>query len=71
MQFSNGLSNPLGLWLGHLLFDSIFAVIMATIVVIIFATATDQLHQLGLFVSGILDSQGIKTRTDITLSGLF
>lgn len=33
MQFSNGLSNPWGLWLGHLFFDSIFVGIIVGIVV--------------------------------------
>ncbi|KAJ7083358.1 hypothetical protein B0H15DRAFT_422992 [Mycena belliarum] len=49
MQFSNGLHNPVGLWLGHLMFDTIFTVIMATIVIIIFATASNQFHGLGFF----------------------
>ncbi|KAJ6479217.1 hypothetical protein C8R47DRAFT_1019314, partial [Mycena vitilis] len=49
MQFSNGLHNPIGLWLGHLAFDSIFTVIMATIVIIIFAAASNQFHGLGFF----------------------
>ncbi|KAJ6606797.1 hypothetical protein B0H10DRAFT_1819461 [Mycena sp. CBHHK59/15] len=49
MQLSNGLSNPMGLWLGHLLFDTIFTLIMATIVIIIFAAASNQFHGLGLF----------------------
>ncbi|KAF4573510.1 hypothetical protein EYR36_008028 [Pleurotus pulmonarius] len=48
MQFSNGLSNPVGLWLGHLLFDSICGVIIATVVVIIFVAASNQFHGLGL-----------------------
>ena len=50
---SNGLSDPTGLWLGHLLFDSIFSVILATLIVIIFAGASNQFHGLGLFVSYI------------------
>ncbi|KAJ7077598.1 hypothetical protein C8R43DRAFT_1178602, partial [Mycena crocata] len=49
MQFSNGLHNPVGLWLGHLMFDSVFTVIMATIVVIVFAAASNQFHGLGFF----------------------
>jgi ATP-binding cassette subfamily A (ABC1) protein 3 len=40
-----------GLWLGHLLFDSVFTVIVATIICIIFGTASHQFHGLGLFVS--------------------
>ncbi|EJD51317.1 P-loop containing nucleoside triphosphate hydrolase protein [Auricularia subglabra TFB-10046 SS5] len=47
MQHSNGLSNPAGLWLGHLLFDAIPGVIVATVVTIIFATVVDQFHGLG------------------------
>ncbi|CAK5265997.1 unnamed protein product [Mycena citricolor] len=47
MQFSNGLHNPVGLWLGHLLFDSIFTILMSTIVIIIFAAASTQFHGLG------------------------
>ncbi|KAJ7045165.1 hypothetical protein C8F04DRAFT_989821 [Mycena alexandri] len=49
MQYSNGLYNPIGLWLGHLAFDSIFTVIMATVVIIIFAAASNQFHGLGFF----------------------
>ncbi|KAF7307603.1 hypothetical protein MIND_00555500 [Mycena indigotica] len=49
MQFSNGLHNPVGLWLGHLMFDAIFTVIMSTIVIIIFAAVSNQFHGLGFF----------------------
>ncbi|KAH7911599.1 hypothetical protein BJ138DRAFT_1062831 [Hygrophoropsis aurantiaca] len=49
MQLSNGLSDPIGLWLGHLLFDSIFSITLATIITIIFATTTNQFHGLGFF----------------------
>ncbi|OJT08332.1 ABC transporter A family member 3 [Trametes pubescens] len=49
MQLSNGLSDPIGLWLGHLLFDSVFAVIVATLVVIVFAAASNQFSGLGFF----------------------
>ncbi|KAJ3722293.1 P-loop containing nucleoside triphosphate hydrolase protein [Lentinula raphanica] len=49
MQFSNGLSNTFGLWLGHLMFDWIFSVISATITIIIFAAVSNQFHGLGLF----------------------
>lgn len=51
MQLSNGLSDPIGLWLGHLLWDSIFGVIIATIIIIVFATVSNQFYGLGLFVS--------------------
>ncbi|KAK7049037.1 hypothetical protein R3P38DRAFT_3307634 [Favolaschia claudopus] len=49
MQFSNGLHNPVGMWLRDLAFDSIFTVIMATIVIIVFAAASNQFHGLGFF----------------------
>ncbi|KAF7290457.1 hypothetical protein MKEN_01500200 [Mycena kentingensis (nom. inval.)] len=49
MQFSNGLHDPVGLWLGHLLFDSIFTLIMSTVVTIIFAAVSNQFHGLGFF----------------------
>ena len=50
MQLSNGLSDPVGLWLGHLLFDSMFAVVVASLIVIVFAAASNQFHGLGFFV---------------------
>ncbi|KAF9225247.1 P-loop containing nucleoside triphosphate hydrolase protein [Gyrodon lividus] len=49
MQLSNGLSDPIGLWLGHLLWDSVFSVTIATIVIIVFAAVSDQFYGLGLF----------------------
>ncbi|KAJ7360966.1 hypothetical protein DFH08DRAFT_1074070 [Mycena albidolilacea] len=49
MQFSNGLHNPIGLWLGHLAFDTIFTVIMSTVVIIVFAAVSNQFHGLGFF----------------------
>ncbi|KAG2341981.1 hypothetical protein BDR05DRAFT_1060572, partial [Suillus weaverae] len=50
MQLSNGLSDPIGLWIGHLLWDSIFSVTLATIIIIIiFATTTNQFTGLGFF----------------------
>ncbi len=54
MQLSNGLADPVGLWLGHLLFDSVFAVIAATLMIIVFAVASNQFHGLGLFVSSTI-----------------
>ena len=51
MQFSNGLSNPAGLWLGHLMFDSIFAVFIATLIIIIYAVTSNQFAALPFFVS--------------------
>ncbi|KAI0931158.1 hypothetical protein AcV5_005295 [Taiwanofungus camphoratus] len=49
MQLSNGLSDPVGLWLGHLLFDSMFSVVVASVMMIIFAAASNQFHGLGFF----------------------
>jgi hypothetical protein len=51
MQFSNGLSNPVGLWLGHLLFDSTFVVFASTLITVILATTSNQFHGLGFLVS--------------------
>lgn len=51
MQFSNGLSNPAGLWLGHLLFDSMFGVFCATILTIVFAAKSTFFQGLGYLVS--------------------
>ncbi|EDR15973.1 uncharacterized protein LACBIDRAFT_187302 [Laccaria bicolor S238N-H82] len=49
MQLSNGLADPIGLWLGHLMFDTVTVVILSTIIIIVFATASNQFHGLGLF----------------------
>ncbi|KAI0321250.1 hypothetical protein OF83DRAFT_1100473 [Amylostereum chailletii] len=49
MQFSNGLSNPMGLWLGHLMFDTVFVLFLSSIIVIVFSTASNQFHGLGFF----------------------
>lgn len=51
MQFSNGLTNPFGLWLGHLMFDTIFSTLLATIVIVVFALVSSHFHGLGIFVS--------------------
>ena len=52
MQFSNGLTNPLGLWLGHLMFDTVWTVIISTLIVIVFAAAEPNTFTgLGFFVS--------------------
>ncbi|KAJ7511663.1 P-loop containing nucleoside triphosphate hydrolase protein [Mycena galericulata] len=48
MQLSNGISNPIGLWLGHLLFDSISTLILATALVLIFAFLSQQFYGLGI-----------------------
>ena len=50
MQLSNGLANPLGLWLGHLMFDSLFTVFTATVIIIIFSTVTSYFNGLGFLV---------------------
>ena len=52
MQFSNGLNNPVGLWLGHLMFDAIAVLLISTVVVVVFAVVAKQKFVgLGLFVS--------------------
>ncbi|KAF8745381.1 ABC-2 family transporter protein, partial [Rhizoctonia solani] len=47
MQLSNGMT-PAGLWLGHLLFDFPWVVVISTIVTIIFAAVTSQFYALGV-----------------------
>ncbi|KAJ7436225.1 P-loop containing nucleoside triphosphate hydrolase protein, partial [Mycena latifolia] len=47
MQLSNGISNPMGLWLGHLMFDSISVFIVSTLVVVLFANLSQQFYGLG------------------------
>jgi hypothetical protein len=51
MHFSNGLSNPLGLWLGHLMFDTMFTVVSVSLV-ILFLNHTQAFRYLEAFVSG-------------------
>ena len=52
MQFSNGLSNPVGLWLGHIMFDATKVIIISTIIIIVYGVAArQQLHGLGFLVS--------------------
>jgi len=52
MQFSNGLNNPVGLWLGHLMFDAIAVLLISTVIVVVFAVVAKQKFVgLGLFVS--------------------
>jgi len=58
MQFSNGLSNPIGLWLGHIMFDATKVVIISTVIIIVYAAAAShQFHGLGFLV--IIYSSGI------------
>ncbi|KAH9486190.1 ABC transporter A family member 2 [Psilocybe cubensis] len=47
MQLSNGLSNPLGLWLGHIMFDSMFTVIVATVIAIVYAVVKSKFQGVG------------------------
>ena len=51
MQLSNGLSNPVGLWLGHLMFDTCFSLVIASVIIIVFAAGSNQFAGLGFFVS--------------------
>ena len=54
MQLSNGLADSSGLWLGHIMFDSVLVLILSTIIIVIFAAvAGDQFFGLGFFVSGM------------------
>lgn len=50
MQLSNGLTNPAGLWLGHLLFDGIFTVIISLVLVLVFAMTGHAFIGLGYLV---------------------
>ncbi|TDL26382.1 P-loop containing nucleoside triphosphate hydrolase protein [Rickenella mellea] len=47
MQMSNGLNNPVGLWLGHLLFDTVSTIIIATVITIVLAASGKGVHGLG------------------------
>ncbi|KAK7021894.1 hypothetical protein VNI00_017183 [Paramarasmius palmivorus] len=48
MQFSNGLTNPAGLWAGHLMFDLIFIILASTIIAAVFGSVASQLYGVGL-----------------------
>jgi len=51
MQFSNGLTNPIALWLGHLMFDALIVLAISTAIIVIFAAAASlQLKGLGFLV---------------------
>jgi hypothetical protein len=68
MQLSNGISNPVGLWCGHLLFDSIPIFVMATLVVILFAHLSHQFYGLGILVGYII--LGITARSSLQSGSL-
>lgn len=51
MQLSNGIANPASLWLGHLLFDGMFGVVVAIIIAVVFSKVSTQFSYLGLYVS--------------------
>jgi hypothetical protein len=53
MQLSNGLTNPVGLWLGHLFFDGVICVVLATVIIIVFAVASSEFHGLGYLVFAV------------------
>ncbi|KAF8167282.1 hypothetical protein B0H34DRAFT_792024 [Crassisporium funariophilum] len=48
MQLANGLANPLGLWLGHFMFDSIITVIAATVIAIVYGTVKEKFQGIGV-----------------------
>jgi hypothetical protein len=53
MQFSNGLTNPIALWLGHLMFDALIVLAISSVIIVIFAAvASRQLKGLGFLVRG-------------------
>lgn len=46
------MNNPVGLWLGHLMFDAIAVLLISTVVVVVFAVVAKQKFVgLGFFVS--------------------
>jgi ATP-binding cassette subfamily A (ABC1) protein 3 len=51
MQLSNGLSNPAGLWLGHLMFDGMICVLAATAITLSFRLGSGEFYGLGYMVS--------------------
>jgi len=58
MQLSNGVSNPAGMWFGHLLFDGIPGIIIATVAAAVFAaTQSDQFRFIPLLVSNFSFTQ--------------
>ena len=69
MQFSNGLSNPAGLWLGHLMFDSIISLITATLLVIVFAGTSTLFTGLGYLVSDLFVLPDLALGSSLAVSG--
>ncbi|KAG9085734.1 hypothetical protein FRC06_003473 [Ceratobasidium sp. 370] len=76
MQLSNGMV-PAGLWLGHLLFDLPWVELIATIVVVVFGTATSQFYALGAWwavivlygIAGVLFAYVVSTFVKSPLAG--
>ena len=51
MQLSNGLTDPIGLWIGHLMFDSLAVLLSSTVIVVVFAAVVpDAFVGLGFLV---------------------
>lgn len=69
MQLSNGLANPVGLWLGHLMFDSLFTVFIATVIVAVFSTVSNKFHGPGFLVRVFpLRDDGTEYQTSYTVA---
>ncbi|KAG1755099.1 uncharacterized protein EDB91DRAFT_1077109 [Suillus paluster] len=75
LRFSPSMSleskDPIGLWIGHLPWDSIFSVILAIIIIIIFAITMNQFNGLGFFwvilvLYGIVAVAGYQIVMDIS-----
>ncbi|KAG9044141.1 hypothetical protein FS842_001568 [Serendipita sp. 407] len=49
MQLSNGIANPASLWLGHLLFDGMFGIVISIIISVVFSVVSKQFSYLGLY----------------------
>ena len=71
MQFSNGLTDTIGLWLGHLMFDVIWSILLSSIIIIIFAAVSNQFHGLGFLVGFFFCLRGVHSAKRIYYSGLF
>jgi len=53
MQLSNGLSNPLGLWLGHFMFDSIVVTISSVAIAVAYSAIGTKFQGVGFLVRGL------------------